>query len=172
MMAAIVAPAGARNIAMMRACFVSGRLSAFEVGFEARPRRGFDLFPARADFLVDVLGFDLALVIEGSPRLYATPAAAPPQPCRAKLYRQGPVPKRAKAALSHRSNAPTRPKSQSFLSKKVARPRFYRQLESPLPCQQVCYKPRDALQRPNLAKIPEFEGFRKASFLGREFLAS
>ena len=62
-MAAIVAPAGARNIVMMRACFVSGRLSAFEVGFEARSPRALDLFAARAVFLVDVLGFDLALGI-------------------------------------------------------------------------------------------------------------
>jgi hypothetical protein len=62
-MAAIVAPAGARNIVMMRACFVLGRRCAFDVGFAVRPPRAFGLRPARADFLVEVLGFDWALAI-------------------------------------------------------------------------------------------------------------
>ncbi|MGH6677655.1 MAG: hypothetical protein ACREDL_01645, partial [Bradyrhizobium sp.] len=79
-MAAIVAPAGARNIAMMRACFVLGRRCAFDVGFEVRPSRAFGLRPARADFLVDVLSFDWAIgVLRG---FCATLSAAPPQPCR------------------------------------------------------------------------------------------
>ena len=78
MMAAIVAPAGARNIAMMRACLVSGR--AATLGDEGTDRPGIlDLPVFREAERVPALGLDLGLVM-GSSEGCATPSAAPPQP--------------------------------------------------------------------------------------------
>src|SRR5258708_14453394 len=58
MIAAIVAPAGVRSIARMRACLVSGRVEVF--GVESADReRGLDLLVVRAAERVEALDFDL-----------------------------------------------------------------------------------------------------------------
>src|ERR1700716_3193913 len=63
MIAAIVAPAGVRS--RMRACLVSGRVEVF--GDERADReRGLDLLVVRAAERVEVLVFDLDLVMESS----------------------------------------------------------------------------------------------------------
>jgi hypothetical protein len=72
MMAAIVVPAGARSIVMMRACLVSGRAVGFD-GEGADRVRLLDLLVDREAERIVALGFDLGL----------TPSAAPPQPRRA-----------------------------------------------------------------------------------------
>jgi hypothetical protein len=97
MIAAIVAPAGVRSIAMMRACLVAGRAADFDdAGATTRaclvsgPAAGLD--DAGADRLGDTglavfrgidravaFGLDLGLVM-GSSEVCATPSAAPPQP--------------------------------------------------------------------------------------------
>src|SRR3989475_7615236 len=117
MIAAIVAPAGVRSIARMRACLVSGRAEVF--GDECADRkRGLDLLVTRADERVEALDFDLDLVMGSSevmrrhPPHHLSPARAKP--------RQGKTPKRAFATSSHHSNAPLKPISQSILSKIVA----------------------------------------------------
>jgi hypothetical protein len=83
MMAIIVVPAGARSIAMTRACLVSGRTTGLD---EARADRARDLL--LLIFLgaerVATLVFDLGLVM-GSSEVGATPSAAPPQPRPGKL---------------------------------------------------------------------------------------
>src|SRR5258708_35342177 len=82
MIAAIVAPAGIRNIAMMRACLVSGRAAVFEEAGANRARAlGLPVLrvAVRAAALGFELGFDLGLVM-GSSEARATPAAAPLQP--------------------------------------------------------------------------------------------
>src|SRR3981189_503805 len=62
MIAAIVAPAGVRSIAMMRACLVACRAAGF--GDERADReRGLDLLVVRAAERVEVLVFDLDLVM-------------------------------------------------------------------------------------------------------------
>src|SRR5260221_6051667 len=81
MIAAIVVPAGARSIAMMRACLVSGRIAVFE-GERASRLRVLDLLVDREMGRAAALGFDLGLVMESS-EVRATPSAAPPQPRRA-----------------------------------------------------------------------------------------
>src|SRR5450631_897480 len=78
MMAAIVAPAGPRNIAMMRACFVSGRTAGFD-GEGADRARDLRLLIFRAVERVATLVFDLDLVM-GSSEVGATASAAPPRP--------------------------------------------------------------------------------------------
>ena len=117
MIAAIVAPAGVRSIARMRACLVSGRVEVF--GDECADReRGLDLRVVRAAERVVALAFDLDLVMGSSevvrrhPPHHLSPARAKP--------RQGKTPKRAFATSSHNSNAPIEPVSQSNLSKIVA----------------------------------------------------
>src|SRR5713101_2027661 len=117
MIAAIVAPAGVRSIARMRACLVSGRVEGF--GDECTDReRGLDLLLVRLPDRVVALAFDLDLVMGSSevmrrhPPHHLSPARAKP--------RQGKTPKRAFATSSHHSNAPIRPVSQSNLSKIVA----------------------------------------------------
>jgi hypothetical protein len=65
MIAAIVAPAGVRNIARMRACLVSGRVEVF--GDECADReRGLDLLVARAAERAGALDLDLDLVMGSS----------------------------------------------------------------------------------------------------------
>src|SRR6202022_3706330 len=83
MMAAIVAPAGVRSIARMRACLVSGRGEVF--GDECADReRGLDLLVVRAAERVVVLAFDLDLVMGSSevvrrhPPHHLSPARAKP----------------------------------------------------------------------------------------------
>src|SRR5258707_11361026 len=117
MIAAIVAPAGVRSIARMRACLVSGRVEVF--GDEcADLERGLGLLVFRVPERVVALAFDLDLVMESSevmrrhPPHHLSPAQAKP--------RQGKTPKRAFATSSHHSNAPIKPESQSNLSKIVA----------------------------------------------------
>jgi hypothetical protein len=117
MMAAIVAPAGVRSIARMRACLVSGRVEVF--GDECADReRGLDLPVVRSAERLEALGFDLDFVMGSSevmrrhPPHHLSPARAKP--------RQGKTPKRAFATSSHNSNAPIEPVSQSNLSKIVA----------------------------------------------------
>ena len=64
-MAVIVAPAGVRSIARMRACLVSSRVEVF--GDECADReRGLDLLVVRAAKRVDTLDFDLDLVMGSS----------------------------------------------------------------------------------------------------------
>jgi hypothetical protein len=66
MIAAIVAQAGVRSIARMRACLVSGRVEAF--GDECADReRGLDLLVVRAAERVEILDFDFDLDFVGSP---------------------------------------------------------------------------------------------------------
>src|SRR5438552_7668801 len=77
MIAAIVAPAGVRSIARMRACLVSGRVVVF--GDECAGReRGLDLLVVRAAERVEALDldFDLDFIIGSS----EVTSAAPPQP--------------------------------------------------------------------------------------------
>ena len=114
-MAAIVVPAGARSIVMMRACLVSGRAVGFD-GEGADRVRLLDLLVDREAERIVALGFDLGLVMESS-EVRATPSAAPPQPRRANhpagrdpSGRLGPLP-------SRHSNAPIKHESQSFLGK-------------------------------------------------------
>src|SRR5947209_2386453 len=117
MIAAIVAPAGVRSIARMRACLVSGRVEIF--GDECADReRGLDLLVVRLAERIEALDFDLGFVMGSSevmrrhPSHYLSPARAKP--------RQGKTPKCAFATASHHSNAPIKPISQPILSKIVA----------------------------------------------------
>src|SRR6266566_4908847 len=97
MIAAIVAPAGVRSIARMRACLVSGRVTVFEDEDEDR-ERGLNLPVVRAAGRVETLylDFDLDFVMGSSevmrrhPPHHLSPARAKP--------RQGKTPKRAFAA--------------------------------------------------------------------------
>jgi hypothetical protein len=118
MIAAIVAPADVRSIAMMRACLVSGPAAGFDDAGAGRVRDA-GLAAFRAVERVAAFGLDLGLVM-GSSEVDATPAAAPPQPRPGQNTRQGRTLKRAVAAPSHHSNALTNPESQSILSKIVA----------------------------------------------------
>src|SRR6266571_7024976 len=94
MIAAIVAPAGVRSIARMRACLVSGRVTVFEDEDEDR-ERGLNLPVVRAAGRVETLylAFDLDFVMGSSevmrrhPPHHLSPARAKP--------RQGKTPKRA-----------------------------------------------------------------------------
>src|SRR6202166_2079567 len=114
--AAIVAPAGARSMATIWACLVSGRVADLgDAGADRLRDVGLAFF--RAVERVAAFGLDLGLVM-GSSEVHATPSAAPPQPRPGNG--QGQIPKRASAARSHHSNAPIKPESQSFLSKIVA----------------------------------------------------
>jgi hypothetical protein len=112
MMAAIVVPAGARSIAMMRACLVSVRTDADRV-------RDLPLLIFRAAERVATLVFDLALVM-GSSEVRATPSAAPPQPRPGKLAGRARSRSRLSRPRSRHSNAPIKRGSQSILSKIVA----------------------------------------------------
>ena len=89
MIAAIVAPAGVRSIAMMRACLVAGRAADFDDAGVGR-LRDLDLLDFGEAERVAALAVDLGLVM-GSSEVHATPSAAPPQPRRAS-YRAGPDP--------------------------------------------------------------------------------
>src|SRR5713226_9249818 len=97
MIAAIVAPAGVRSIARMRACLVSGRVTVFEDEGADR-ERGLDLLVVRAAERVEALDFGLDLVMGSSevmrrhPPHHLSPARAKP--------RQGKIPKRIRR-LSH-----------------------------------------------------------------------
>ena len=77
MIAAIVAPVGIRNIAMMRACLVSG-LAADLDGAGADRLRAAGLAVFRAVERVATFGLVLDLVM-GSSEVHAAPSAAPPQ---------------------------------------------------------------------------------------------
>jgi hypothetical protein len=96
MIAEIVAPAGIRSIARMRACLVSGRVEVF--GDECADReRGLDLLVVRAAERVEAMDLDFVdLVMESSevmrrhPPHHLSPARAKP--------RQGKTSKRAFAA--------------------------------------------------------------------------
>src|SRR6267142_2212122 len=79
MIAAIVAPAGVRSIARMRACLVSGRVEVFGVE-SADPERGSDLLVVRAAVRVEALDLDFDLDFVMGSSSYATPSAAPAQP--------------------------------------------------------------------------------------------
>jgi hypothetical protein len=78
MIAATVVPVGIRNIAMMRACLVPGRIAVFE-GEGASRVRVLDLLVDREVERAAAFGLDLGLVM-GSSEVHATPSAAPPQP--------------------------------------------------------------------------------------------
>src|SRR6266849_92433 len=83
MIAAIVAPAGVRSIAMMRACLVAGRAAGFDDAGAGR-LRDLDLLDFREAERVAALVVDLGLVM-GSSEVCATPSVAPPQPRPGKL---------------------------------------------------------------------------------------
>src|SRR6266446_7169910 len=96
---AIVAPAGVRSIAMMRACLVLDRATGFDDACAGRLREaGLPAF--RAVERAAAFRLDLGLVM-GSSEVHAAPSAAPPQP------RPGKPPGRAdpEACLS-RSKSP------------------------------------------------------------------
>src|SRR5438552_7798311 len=97
MIAAIVAPAGVRSIARMRACLVSGRVTVFEDEGADR-ERGLDLLVVRAAGRVETLdlAFDLDFVM-GSSEVMRRHPPHHLSPARAKA-RQGKIPKRAFAA--------------------------------------------------------------------------
>src|SRR5437588_9029143 len=88
MIAAIEAPTGARSIAMMRACLVSGRAASLDDAGAGR-LRGAGLAVFRTVERLAAFGLDFCLVI-GSSEVYAAPSAAPPQP------RPGKTPGRAR----------------------------------------------------------------------------
>src|SRR5260370_1010622 len=117
MIAAIVAPAGLRSIARMRACLVSDRTDVS--GDECADRRGLDLLIVCPAERVETLDFDLDFVMGSSevmrrhPPHHLSPARAKPGRARPRSQPQ-PLP-------SHDSNAPIKPKSQSSLSNIVAR---------------------------------------------------
>jgi SAM-dependent methyltransferase len=118
MIAVIVAPAGVRSIAMMRACLVSGLAADLgDVGVDRSRDAGLAVF--RAVERVAAFGLVLGLVtgfLRGSRGAIRRTTSAPP----GRNTRQGQIPKRASAAPSHHSNAPIKPESQSILSKIVA----------------------------------------------------
>jgi hypothetical protein len=104
-MAAIVAPADVRNMAMMRACLVSGRAALLRD--PAVGRAGILILPVfRAAGRLPALGLDLGLVM-GSSEVCATLSAAPPQP-HLGIRRQGKDPEAhpgpAPVATQQRSN--------------------------------------------------------------------
>jgi hypothetical protein len=118
MIAAIVAPAGFRSIAMMRPCLVTGPAVDLEAAGTDRLRdaclpafRTFERFAA--------FGFDLGLVMESS-EVCATPSAAPPQPRPAKSEPAGQDPEAGFSRSGRHSNALFEPECQSILSKIVA----------------------------------------------------
>jgi hypothetical protein len=83
--AAIVAPAGARSMATIWACLVSGRVA--DLGDAGADRlRDVGLAVFRAVERVAAFGLDLDLVMESS-EVHATPSAAPPQPRPGKFSR-------------------------------------------------------------------------------------
>jgi len=82
MIAVIVAPAGVRSIAMMRACLVSVPAAGLDDAGAGRLREA-DLAVFRAVERVAAFGLDLGLVM-GSSEVHAAPSAAPPQPRPAK----------------------------------------------------------------------------------------
>jgi len=94
MIAAIVAPAGVRSIARMRACLVSGRAEVF--GDERADReRGLDLLVVRAGERVEALDLDFGLdFVMGSSEVMRRHPPHHLSPARAKP-RQGKTPKRA-----------------------------------------------------------------------------
>jgi len=121
MIAAIVAPAGVRRIAMMLACLVGGPEADLDAAGADRLRdAGSTVFRVER---VAAFALDLGLLM-GSSEVHATLSAAPLQPRPGKSARQGRTPKLASAASSHHSNAPIKPESQSILSKIIAHQSF------------------------------------------------
>src|SRR5258706_10379584 len=108
MTAGLGPPAGIRNIAMMRACLVSGRAAVFEETGANRARAlGLPVLrvAVRAAALGFELGFDLGLVM-GSSEVRATPSAAPLQPRPSKSPGRARPRSAPQRAPSHHSNAP------------------------------------------------------------------
>src|SRR5258708_752829 len=95
MIAAIVAPAGVRSIAMMRACLVLGRVGDLDAA-STDCSRDLGLLAFRAGKRAAAFGLDLGLVM-GSSEVHAAPSAAPPQP------RLGKTPGRARSRGEPRS---------------------------------------------------------------------
>src|SRR5260370_42340097 len=103
MIAVIVAPAGVRSIAMMRACLVSVPAAGLDDAGAGRLREA-DLAVFRAVERVAAFGLDLGLVM-GSSEVHAAPSAAPPQPRPAK-HPAGPDPQaRITRPQSHQTTA-------------------------------------------------------------------
>ena len=90
MIAAIVAPAGVRNIARMRACLVSERVVVFGDERPGRERR-LDLLVVRAAERGEALGLDLVMESSGLRDATRRTTSAPP----GQKPRQGKTPKRA-----------------------------------------------------------------------------
>src|ERR1700730_12871739 len=114
--AAIVAPAGVRSIAMMRACLVSGWVAGFADEGTDRVRDLGLLVAERVEALDLDLDLDFVMgsseVMRRRPPHHLSPARAKP--------RQGKIRSAHTPLQSHHSNAPIEPVSQSILSKIVA----------------------------------------------------
>src|ERR1700687_2775988 len=94
MIAGIVAPAGVRSIARIRACLVSGRVEVFSDEFADRERR-LDLLFVRAAERIEALDLDFDLdFVMGSSEVMRRHPPHHLSPARAKP-RQGKTPKRA-----------------------------------------------------------------------------
>jgi hypothetical protein len=118
MIAAIVAPAGARSMSTMRACLVIDRAARFDEAGWGRLREA-DVRVVRTVERDEVFGWDLGLVM-GSSEVCAAPSAAPPQPRLGKRPAGQDLKTRFGGSKSPRSNAPIDHESQSFLSKLIA----------------------------------------------------
>src|SRR5258706_12907995 len=116
MIAATVVPAGARSIARMRACLVSGRIAVFDEG--AGRVRDLDLLVDREVGRVAALGFDLGLVMESS-EAWATPSPAPPQPPRASPPAGGPFKGALGPTPARHATPPIKKKTSTFLTKNI-----------------------------------------------------
>src|ERR1700738_3418439 len=120
MIAAIVAPAGVRSIARMRACLVSGRVEVF--GDECADReRGLDLLVVRATERVEALDldFDLNFVMGSSevmrrhPPHHFSPTGA--NPGRARPRSAHSLPSRPPQQRSDRTGKPVKSEQDSCL---------------------------------------------------------
>src|SRR4051794_37407122 len=154
MIVAIVAPAGARSIATIRLCLVSGRDADLdEAG--ANCLRGAGLAVLRAFGRVAAFGLDLGFM--GFSEVHAAPSGRTTSAPPGQITRQGRTRKPVSTAPRHHNNAPIATGSQSFLSKIVARwvakqdAMVMRSFESSRPSRAVepiAVRPQLSAQRP------------------------
>jgi hypothetical protein len=130
--ASMVAPLGARSIAMIRACLLSLRSFGCSEDCDRRPavRRAprLDFAVLRVELLrffmlraleCDLVSrFDFGFLI-GISFVYAASIAAPPKPHHG-ISRRGVIPKRCLSPGTERSTAPFAPRSQSFPDNLIA----------------------------------------------------